>query len=208
MSENESNKGGLMGRITQLLGLKPNQVGMVKLVAIGLALGILFLNAGRLFGVIDSGQPPLGSLPVIAEPLPSTDELTLMEQEIAASLERSLSLVEGAGRVRVVVKLSSGPTVAPLTNVRQETTRANESAPDGSKRTTDTISREESQVMTKDGSRDVPAIAARKGAQIAGVLIVADGAKSATVRARLYEAAQTALDVPAHRVTVEPAERR
>lgn len=131
-------KNDWLGRLGGLLGFKPQHAGLVKIVAAGLFIGILFLSAPTLFSVGDSGssrRPP--SAAEVAAPVDLTprEELTSLEQEMAAGLERTLSVIDGAGTVHVAVTLSAGPRIDPLTNVRTEQTTTNEKAPDNSTRT-------------------------------------------------------------------------
>jgi stage III sporulation protein AG len=200
-----------LGRLGASLGLKPQHAGLIKIVAAGLFIGILFLSAPTLFGVGESnspGRPPSATEVAAPADVTAREELTRLEQEMSTTLERSLSVIDGAGKVHVAITLSAGPRIDPLTNERTERTTTTEKAQDNSQRTQETTTRDTTNVMTKDGSRDVPAAAARIAAKIAGVLIVADGARDATVRARLHQAAVTELSIPAHRVVVEASNRR
>jgi len=207
VTEREANT-GLAERLAQWLGLKPGQAAVMKLVVVALALGVLFLNAGSLFGVTDTGRRPPDATAVVAPAPEPQDALQRLEQDMAARLEHILSQVEGAGQVRVTVTLASSPTVTPLVNTRREQTTTEETAADGSRRRTETVTSDETNVMSKDVNQDMPAVASRSRAEVAGVLIVAEGAHSATVRARLHRAAVTALNIPAHRIEVVPAGER
>lgn len=207
MTERDGNS-GLGERLARWLGLKPGQANVLKLVAVALALGVLFLNAGNLFGVTESGRRSPEATEVVAPTRDSQDPLQQLEREMAARLEEILSQVEGAGQVRVTVTLASTPAVMPLTNSRREQTVTEETAADGSHRRTETVTTDETNVMSTDANQDVPAVASRSRAEVAGVLIVADGAGNETIRARLHRAAVTALDIPAHRIEVVPAGER
>jgi stage III sporulation protein AG len=207
----ENSKHDWLTRIGQMIGLKPQQAGVVKIVAVGLAIGLLFMQAPTLFGVSDSGgspRRPPDATEVTAPPDTTRDELSQLERDYAANLERSLSLVAGAGNVHVTLYLASGQRAMPLTDVRAEKTTANEDAADGSTRVTTTVTTDTHNVMTKSGSADVPAMAARNRAEIAGVLIVADGAGSSVVKERLFQSARTALGIPANKIQVVPSDRR
>lgn len=200
--------GGLIGRLTQMLGLKPSQANMIKLIAVALALGILFLNAGELFGVTETNPQPANATEVVQQPVASQDELVRLEREIATNLAEKLSLIQGAGQVRVAVTLEASPAIVPVMSTRQQETSQHESAADDSTRKTDTKQLDKTHVVTRDGNRDVLAVLKRDRAPIAGVLIVADGAGDSRVRARLHAAAVTALGAPAHRVSVVASQGR
>ena len=70
------------------------------------------------------------------------------------------------------------------------------------------MSDDQSNVMSKDLNQDLPAVASRSRAEVAGVLIVAEGARDVRIRARLLDAAMVALNVPANRIQVVPADGR
>lgn len=205
MTGKETNPGPA-GRLAQWLGLKSVQGPMLKWIAVAVALGVLFLNAGSLFGLTETSQRPPNATEVVASVQEQpTDELQRLELEMADRLVAILSQVEGAGQVSATVTLAKGPTVTPLMNTRRETTTTDETAADGSQRRTETVSDDQTNVMSKDVNQDLPAVASRSRAEVAGVLIVAEGARSAAVRARLHAAAVTALNIPAHRIEVVPA---
>jgi len=208
MGEKGPAKSGWAARLAGMLGLGPQHANTVKLVAVAMALGVLFLNAGDLFGIVGSSKPPAGATEVSAPPGAPQDELTRMESDLAHNLERTLSLIAGAGTVQVSVMLEAGPTVTAITDSKVDKTTTRETAEDKSTRETVTTNTSQNNVMVKSGNTDALAVAKKSRAQIAGVLIVADGARSATVRARLHSAAVTALGISANRITVVPANGR
>ncbi len=195
--------GGPAERLAQVLGLKPQQANMIKLIAIAIAIGILFLNAGDLFGLTETRTPPppdtlkVGGVGDLRE----DDVLTRLERDLADRLKRKLALIQGAGRVEVMVTLAAGPTEVPVTDVRQQETTTSEKGAGGDTRQTTTVTRDVTTVTT-DGRLGVLKVS---GAEIAGVLIVAEGARDDRVRAALHQAVVTTLDVPAHKVDVEAA---
>lgn len=199
---------GWVGRLTSLLGLKPQQANMVKLMAVGVALGVLFLNAGDLFGIVGSSKQSPSATEVSAPPGAPQDELTRMEDDLAKHLERALSVIQGAGTVRVTVMLEAGPTVMAIADTKVDKTTTHETASDKSNRETTTTNTSTSNVIVKSGNADALAVAKKSRAQIAGVLIVADGARSGAVRARLHASAVTALGISANRIAVVAANGR
>ena len=109
-------------------------------------------------------------------------------QQVEKELADVLSQLEGAGNVSVFVSVANeGETV-----IAMETTVAS----DGTTTT--------SPVFV---GGDVVVLEERKPA-IAGVLIVADGADSITVRSRLIDAAASALDIDQSRIKVYAKEGR
>lgn len=181
------------------------ETARILLVAVGA--GILFLWSGDLFGLVNvrPAAPPAGSTPVAAPLTP--DELTRLEQAEAQKLMNVLSRISGAGQVNVSVSLESGPAIDVVKDLTTETTEANEEAADKSTRVTKTTSTRESHLLQKGGSTDAPVVAKRSRPVIAGVVVVAEGAWKAEVKARLLQATYTALGIPASRVQVFEAGR-
>lgn len=201
---------GWIEQILTGLGFKPGQAKMVQWLAVALFLGILFLSAGSLFGLetdSSSKEQPPGATLVTGPVRGEEDELTRLERRIAGDLEQRLSLIQGAGAVRVLVTLESGPTIEVVKDTSVDTSTTTEKAADNSTRETQTTNTNHDHVFYRDGSAERPVIARTGRPQIAGVLIVAEGARSAQIRARLLDAAVVALKVPAHRIEVVPADR-
>lgn len=197
---------------TQLakLGFSKSQYGLIKVLAIGLAIGVLLLQAGDLFG-LETGlqaeeRPPNATL-VTAPPGGEEDELTRLERRMAADLEEKLALINGAGKVRVMVTLETGPTIDVVKNTTVDQSTTTEKAADDSTRQTDSTNTRQDHVFYREGSAERPVVARTNRPEIAGVLVVAEGAREARIRARLLDAAMVALKVPANRVEVMPAAR-
>jgi stage III sporulation protein AG len=190
-------------KLVQMIGLKPNQAGLVKFLVIAVALGVLFMNVPALFGLsTDKGRPEGASL--VLTPEQTADELTLLERQLGTEWSGLLSLIKGAGQVRVVITLASGPLIMPVINTNAENTTTIETTGDG-KRDTRQGRTENTNVTNKDGA---VAVAQRLGAQVAGVAIFADGANNDVVRRMLQQAIVTGLHVPANRVQVLPTAGR
>ena len=188
------------------LGLTREQAKLVPLIAVLLFIGILMLQSGELFGV-DSGGTPVDPAPgsSLVGPVREEDELTRLERQKAAELETMLGQIEGAGRVRVMVTLAAGPAIQVVKNTTVDQSTTTEEAADSSTRRTESINTREDHVFTRNGSAEQPVIAQTSAPEIAGVLIVADGARDVRIRARLLDAAMVALNIPANRIQVVPA---
>jgi stage III sporulation protein AG len=193
----------LLQKLVQMIGLKPNQAGLIKFLVIAVALGVLFMNVPALFGLSSDKARPQGASEVLT-PDQAQDELTLLEQHLGTEWSGLLSLIKGAGQVRVVITLASGPLVMPVINTNAENTTTVEKLGDGT-RDTKQGRTENTNVTNKDGA---VAVAQRLSAQVAGVAIFADGANNDVVRRMLQQAIVTGLHVPANRVQVLPTAGR
>jgi stage III sporulation protein AG len=197
-------KKGLL-ELFNLKSLSGKEATWLKVAAVGIVIGILLINSGDLFGVSATPKRPAGALEVTA-PARSADELAQMEHDLARDLEQTLSAIRGAGQVRVSVSLEAGPMVKPVFNNRTQVTKTGEKAGDGSLRDSTTETRDQTNVVVQDGNSQSLAIEKRTRAQIAGVTIVAEGARDATVKEMLFRAAVTRLGIAGHKVTVMPAQ--
>lgn len=211
MSDNKppvSAKPGGGGWFGRLLEMSPVQSAWTKVVLIAVFFGVMLLVAPGLFGLESSSQPK-GSTPVLAPSAPlSADELTRLEREYEATLEQRLSRIADAGQVSVTVSLRNGPTITPVTDVKKTGSRTTEKDNAGSSRVTDSTEENVTNVMTKDGGAGGLAVRTRSRPEFAGVLIVAEGARNQTVRARLFEAAKIALGISPELIDVEAAAGR
>jgi stage III sporulation protein AG len=174
--------------ISQLL--RPQNL---KLLAIG-ALGVLLLILGSFVG------RPLDD----ASSIPESDSLTEVEAHFAETIERAVGAIRGAGRVQATVVLSHGPESQYARNVQRTTTSQSEVSGTGESRE-NTSQNETSQPVTgRFGTTESPLLERVEGAKVAGCLIVAEGASSSSVKAEIYRAVQTLLDIPLYRIQVVP----
>jgi stage III sporulation protein AG len=190
-------------------GLDKGKASLIKVLAACLAIGILFLQAGELFGTESwsgSGERPPNATLVTGSPSPGEeDELTRQERRIAGDLAEKLTLIRGAGKVRVMVTLESGPAIDVVKNTTVDQSTTTEQASDNSTRKTETSNTRSEHVFSKDGGGERPVVSRTSRPVVAGVLIVAEGARNAKIRAQLLDAATVALKVPANRIEVVPA---
>lgn len=124
------------------------------------------------------------------------------EAQIGSGLARILSRVVGVGAVTVQVHLVEGPVTDYAMNT--QVTSAVTTQPSGGTMQTNTQRSENDQVVTTGGG--VPAVRDVRGPQVAGVLVVATGARSPVVSLEISQAVQAATGVPAYRIVVLPAQ--
>lgn len=156
-------------------------------------------------------------------PVPQTSETSLkasgngfkqknglgtVEKELEARLEQILSAVAGAGRVQVTVILDSGPEHIYAQDVSKEKKTIEEKDQVGGTRTTAEVNERGNLVLVQEGSRgrEEPVIVKTIRPKIAGVLVLAEGARSPELREKLTHAVETVLAVPPHKVKVLPKE--
>lgn len=127
-----------------------------------------------------------------------------IERELEDRLERILGAVEGAGSVEVTVTLASGEESVFAQNLNRQNRVIEEKDQSGGNRKTTELSEQGSLVFAEapSGGRETPVVIKRKRPEIAGVLVLAEGAKDPELRERLARAVETLLDIPPYKVTV------
>lgn len=120
---------------------------------------------------------------------PAAQELS-SEETLEERLQTTLSAIEGAGRVTVLISYASEEEIVPALSVSVQQSEGG------------TQSRSEQPVTVGGGSEEQPMVLTRRAAVARGALIVAEGAADVSVRMNLQRAAQAVLDLPAAKIEV------
>lgn len=170
-----------------------------------LALGVA--AAGLLILLLLNGvaRPPAApAASPLAPPTDRSDDLSRLQAELAARLEAVLGSVRGAGRVRVQVALGGGVEREFAVDQTVNRTVTEERDRMGGTRR---VTQEDNQgkvVAVSGGGGQEPLVRRLRAPEVRGVLVVAEGASDPAVKDALARAAQAALGVPLHRITVVP----
>jgi stage III sporulation protein AG len=122
-------------------------------------------------------------------------------ESLETRLERILSQVEGTGQVKVLVTYETGPEIVPAVKTDTQSNTSENSGQD-SRTTSITENSEPVVVQGKNGTE--PMVLVQKEPVVLGVLVVAEGASSLSVRLRLMQAVQVALQIAPDRIEVLP----
>ena len=134
-----------------------------------------------------------------------TDSAVTYEEQLEKKLKGILEQISGVGEVSVMVTLNTGREVIPATNTIETSSETNERDGDGGTRTVTQNSVDRKIVLKNNVSvEDQPLIVKEVMPEVKGVIVVAQGAERVEVAARLTEAVQTVLGIPAFRVKVYP----
>ena len=169
---------------------------------------VLFLGAGVLL-ILASGflkssegnnQPVTVSQPPekIVSDYPGGYEL-----EMAKRLEEILSLVDGAGRVKIMLTTASGGEKI----IRQDSTikesSTNETDNEGGARSVRQFESDDKTVMMRqpDGS-DLPLVLSETKPTVEGVIIIAEGGDNVAVKDSLTKAVEAVLGMAPHKIQV------
>ena len=183
---------------------KKGKKGVQNLVIMLIAGVVLLLISAYFASTRDggSGNEELGiRSEELIEPFVGTSQVS-QEAYLARQMEDILSLVAGAGQVRVMLTLGT-PAGVYAVNTQMSLSITTEEDGEGGLRNIDTETSSNNYVMVRqaDGS-ERPLRLQEMRPTIEGVIIVAEGAGDITVRDALVRAAHTVLGIGAHRVQV------
>lgn len=129
------------------------------------------------------------------------------EESLSGKLQEMLAEIEGAGKVKVTVRLaaSAREDYAINTTTGRKTTQEKDQG--GGTRVITENTDTNQLVLIRGGSGETPVVEQERAAQVAGVLVVADGARDPRVKARLFQAVRVALGVEPQKILVLPSEK-
>ncbi|MBM7614001.1 stage III sporulation protein AG [Alkaliphilus hydrothermalis] len=130
---------------------------------------------------------------------------TKSEEELVENrLKKILEEMRGAGEVEVMVTFEMGAEIVPAINTVESKDTTEEKDSNGGTRTVNSENITTSTVITNDNAGNRPLVLKEIKPQVKGVIVVAEGADDPQVKARLYEAVKTVLQIPGHQVQVYP----
>ncbi len=184
-------KSGILARYMKLDTKKKVQYAVILLIAI-VILAIYFTSVSK--GQTSTDEDVSADTAVSAVSVVATDD-------ISAQLKNTLSAIEGAGRVEVMITYESSAELVPAISIdKQSSTTVNESE-DG--KSTTNSENTQSEVVTIGGTSGEEALVLKENnPEIKGVIVVAEGADDIEVRLNLLSAVQTILDVSPDKVNV------
>ncbi len=186
----QQSRAGTRARPALMSGLlRPQNLRLFALGALGLCLIIAGSAIGR--GKADTTE---------SEPA----SLDALESSIAASVEKALGSVRGAGKVAVTITLGTGQESMFAKDLQRTRTAQSETYPTGEVRESTNESETSRPVTSQLGSSGSPLLEKVMGAKVAGCLVVAEGASDSEIKAQIYSAVKALLDIPIYKIQVLP----
>lgn len=133
-------------------------------------------------------------------PISETASAENYEERIESRLEEILSRAEGAGKVEVMVTLKSSEEKIVQEDTSLSTKKSEETDSSGASRKQEEIT--EGRDTFTFGSGEDPYVLKELVPEIEGILVLADGADRATVKAEIVDAVQALFPLPAHKIKV------
>ncbi len=184
--ETQVKKQGLITRFAKLDFKKKLQYLAILLVVI-VILAIYFTSAGS-----PVSQEPVSQAATVSETVPSSVEEKLQE---------TLSKIEGAGLVQVMITYESSAEIVPAISVDTQISTTTDEREGGSSTTKSENS--QSEVVTVNGSSGNNALVLKENSPpVKGVIVVAEGADDIGVKLSLLSAVKTILNISPDQVDV------
>jgi len=127
------------------------------------------------------------------------DYIAYLEEHLAGTL----SQIDGAGEVDVMITLKSSTEKIIEKDKNQQTETVTESDSQGGTRTTNQMSHEENTIYeeSSDNGKE-PYVSKTITPQIEGVLVIASGGDSALVKENITEAVRALFDIDTHKIRI------
>ncbi len=184
--ETQVKKQGLITRFAKLDFKKKLQYLAILLVVI-VILAIYFTSAGS-----PVSQEPVSQAATVSETVPSSVEEKLQE---------TLSKIEGAGLVQVMITYESSAEIVPAISVDTQISTTTDEREGGSNTTKSENT--QSEVVTVNGSSGNNALVLKENSPpVKGVIVVAEGADDIGVKLSLLSAVKTILNISPDQVDV------
>lgn len=116
-----------------------------------------------------------------------------MTAELEKRLEQTLSLIDGAGEVRVMLTLQdTGEKIVEKDLSRRSSNSGTDESTDES----------QSSVYVREGSTEQPYVSRERLPQVEGVLVVAQGGGNSLVKQNILQAVMSLFPLEAHKITI------
>ena len=135
--------------------------------------------------------------------LPGNSLMNSEEKQIAVELQRMLERIAGAGRVEVTVQLATSTHKDYAINSDTGVKTTEEQDQNGGTRQTTENTGSSTVVIAGNGQgQEKPVVRKEIAPEVAGVLVVAEGARTPRVKSDLFRAVQVALGAQPHKIIV------
>lgn len=174
----------------------PRELMMLVLAAVVVAAsgGLVFFSKG-------SAAPTAAPLKTAPETVQSS-KLNALEKELESKIQATIARIEGVGQVQVTVTLETSLKNEYVRNENVTKRTSEETDKESGTRKTTEVN-ENNQVVIPNGASQ-PAIVMEARPEIAGVLIVAEGARNAQIREAIHASVRILLNIPASKISVQP----
>lgn len=180
-----------MGKVKDQLTEKTTYLVLLLIVVAG-----FFIWTGQ-----EKEAPTHTTQEVLGSPKAGSTEIETMEKQLEDKIAVHLESIQGVGKAKVLVTFYS---VAIKEYARDQSVTkktSNETDKEGGTRQTEETT--ESNQLVIIGNEN-PVLIQEKRPEIAGVLVIAQGAADPKIKEQIFDAVRTLLNVPASKINVAP----
>lgn len=141
---------------------------------------------------------------IVQEDTPMMMHVEEMEKKYEETLQVMLNQINGISEVEVMVNVDSTNVQIYEKDMIIGTQRTEESDQNGGNRLIEDETKETKLVYIREGDKEIPVLIQTKKPEVRGVLVIANGVESATLKQAVIEAVSRVLDVPTYRISVLP----
>ncbi|SES70942.1 stage III sporulation protein AG [Natronincola peptidivorans] len=145
----------------------------------------------------NSFNEPLGDVLVQGTNIQMTEE-----EIVEYRLKNILQSIGGVGAVEVMITFEMGTEIIPASNTTKSTDTTEEKDASGGTRVIASDNVTETIVVANEANTHRPLVLKEIKPKVNGVIVVAEGAEDVVIKAKLYDAVKTVLQVPGHKVQV------
>lgn len=126
------------------------------------------------------------------------------EEFVEYRLKNILKNIQGVGEVEVMITFEMGTEIIPASNTTKSIDTTEERDSNGGTRIIASENITETVVVSNESNKSKPLVLKEIKPQVNGVIVVAEGSENIEVKAKLYDAVKTVLQIPGHKVQVYP----
>lgn len=117
-------------------------------------------------------------------------------------LKNILMQIEGVGEVDVMISLAASGEKIVLSDNPYSQKQTEESDSAGGSRKITEVERQDTTIFESENGKQTPFVLQEKEPEVAGVLVLAEGAEHANIRSEITEAVEALFGLPVHRIKV------
>lgn len=166
---------------------------------------VLVIALAIVFVFTDSKEKKDDPVETDSVPISSTDlvntEISALEKSMEERISANLASIKGVGKTKVVVTLTTGLKREYVKDESITRRTSKESDKEGGVRETVEVTESNKLVLTDNST---PVLVIEQSPEVAGVLVIAQGAQDPKIKEQIFNAVKTLLDIQPSKINIAP----